>query len=131
MHKHKLAIEGDELGPLDRNLNNEVERQKTLERGLNYVFIRINPDEKDFKIFKEINKIYIHITQSKKENKTKEQENKIKEKYKKIKDQENKTKEQEDKIKKQKSKISKYLLSQATSIFIPLKPIKYYVKKHL
>ena len=82
-------------------------------------------------IYYKINKIYIHITQSKKENKTKEQENKRKEKYKKIKDQENKIKEQEDKIKKQKSKISKYLLSQATSIFIPLKPIKYYVKKHL
>ena len=31
-HKHKLAIEGDELGPLNRNVNNEVKRQKTLER---------------------------------------------------------------------------------------------------
>ena len=69
-------------------------------------------------IYYKINKIYIHITQSKKENKTKERENKIK--YKKIKDQENKIKEQEEKIKKQKSKISKYLLSQTSSIFIPL-----------
>ena len=27
-HKHKLAIEVDELGHTDRNLNNEIERQK-------------------------------------------------------------------------------------------------------
>ena len=34
-HKHKLAIEVDELGHTDRNLNNETERQKALERQLN------------------------------------------------------------------------------------------------
>ena len=60
-HKHKLAIEADELGHTDRNLNNEIERQKALERELDCVFIRINPDEKDFNIFKEINKIHRHI----------------------------------------------------------------------
>ena len=79
-HKYKLAIEVDKLGHADRNINNEIERWKTLEKELNCVFIRINPDEKGFNIFKEINKIYRHITQSKKENKAKEQENKIKEK---------------------------------------------------
>ena len=63
-HKHKLAIEVDELGHTDRNLNNETERQKALERQLNWVFIRINPDEKDFNIFKEINKIHRHIKKS-------------------------------------------------------------------
>ena len=31
-HKHKLAIEVDELGHADRNLNNETQRQKALER---------------------------------------------------------------------------------------------------
>ena len=60
-HKHKLSIEVDELGHADRNLYNEIESQKALERELNYVFIRINPDEKDSNIFKEINKIYRHI----------------------------------------------------------------------
>ena len=65
-HEYKLAIEVDELGHADRNINNEIERQKALEKELNCVFIRINPDEKDFNIFKEINKIYRHITQSKK-----------------------------------------------------------------
>ena len=63
-HKHKLAIEVDELGHADRNLSNEIERQKALEKELNYVFIRINPDEKNFNIFKEINKIHRHIKKS-------------------------------------------------------------------
>ena len=63
-HEYKLAIEVDELGHTDRNINNEIERQKALERELNCVFIRINPDEKDFNIFKEINKIHRHIKKS-------------------------------------------------------------------
>ena len=63
-HKHKLAIEVDELGHADRNLNNEIERQKELERKRDCVFIRINPDGKDFKIFKKINKIHKHIEKS-------------------------------------------------------------------
>ena len=63
-HKHKLAIEVDELGHADRNLDNEIERQKALERELNCVFIRINPDEKDFNIFQEIHKIHRHIKKS-------------------------------------------------------------------
>ena len=63
-HKYKLAIEVDELGHADRNVNNEIERQKALERELNCVFIRINPDEKDFNIFKEVNKIHRRIQKS-------------------------------------------------------------------
>ena len=63
-HKHKLAIEVDELRHADRNLNNEIERQKALEGELNYVFIKTNPNEKDFIIFKEINKIHRRIKKS-------------------------------------------------------------------
>ena len=63
-HKYKLAIEVDELGHADRNINNEIEWQKTLERELDCVFIRINPDEKNFNIVKEINKICRHIKKS-------------------------------------------------------------------
>ena len=63
-HKHKPAIKDDEVGHADRNLNNEIERQKALERELDRVFIRINPDEKDFNIFKEINKIHRHTKKS-------------------------------------------------------------------
>ena len=60
-HKYKLAIEVDELGHADRNINNEIERQRALERELNCVFIRINPDEQGFSMLREINKIYRHI----------------------------------------------------------------------
>ena len=38
-HKHKLEIKVDELGLADRNLNNQIERQKALERELDCVFI--------------------------------------------------------------------------------------------
>ena len=55
--KHKFAIEVDELGHADRNLSNEIEIQKALEKELDCVFIRINPDEENFNIFKEISKI--------------------------------------------------------------------------
>ena len=47
-HKYKLVIEVDELGHTNRNINNEIERQKALEKELNCIFIRINPDEKRF-----------------------------------------------------------------------------------
>ena len=63
-HKHKLAIEVDELGHADRNLSNEIERQKVLEKELDCVFIRINPGGKYFNVFKEINKIHRHIKKS-------------------------------------------------------------------
>ena len=69
-HKHKLAIEADELGHADRNLSNEIERQKALEKELDCVFIRINPDEKKFNIFKELNKIHRHIKKSTKKSLT-------------------------------------------------------------
>ena len=63
-HNHKLAIEVDELRHADRNLSNEIERQKALEKELNYVFIKINPDEENFNIFKEISNIHKHIKKS-------------------------------------------------------------------
>ena len=46
-HEYKLAIEVDKLWHGDRNPSNEIERQKALEKVLNCVFIRINPDEKN------------------------------------------------------------------------------------
>ena len=72
-HEYKLAIEVDELGHTNRNINNEIERQKALEKELNCVFIRINLDEKDLN---EINKICRHVTQSKEENKQKNKKTK-------------------------------------------------------
>ena len=61
-HKHKLVIEVDELGHADRNLSDEIERQKTLEKELDCMFIGINPDGKNFIIFREIKKIHRQIT---------------------------------------------------------------------
>ena len=65
-HEYNLAIEVDELGHNDRNIDYEIQRQRTLERELNCVFIRINPDAVDFNIFREINKIHRHIKKSSK-----------------------------------------------------------------
>ena len=64
IHKYKLAIEVDELGHADRNLSNEIERQKALEKELDCVCIRINRDEDNFNIVKEINKIHRYIKKS-------------------------------------------------------------------
>ena len=64
-HKYNLAIKVDELGHNDRNITYEIQRRQVLERELNCIFIRINPDAVDFNIFKEINKIHRHIISSK------------------------------------------------------------------
>ena len=50
--KHKLAIEEDERGHNDRDLESK--------------FIRINPAKENFKIFNEINKIHHHFIESEK-----------------------------------------------------------------
>ena len=63
-HEHKLATEVDELGHADRNLSNETERQKALEKELDCVFIRSNSDGKNFNTFREINKIHRKIKKS-------------------------------------------------------------------
>ena len=62
-HKCKFAIEVDELGHADRNVNNEIERPRALKTELNCVFIRINPDASNFNIFREINKTHRYINQ--------------------------------------------------------------------
>ena len=63
-HKYKPAIEVDELGHNDRNIDYKIQRQQALEKELGCVFIKINPDAIDFNIFKEINKIHRHIKKS-------------------------------------------------------------------
>ena len=60
-HGHKLAVEVDEKGHKDRNIDHEVKRQKALEKELTYEFMRINPDKKDFNISKVKNEIFRHI----------------------------------------------------------------------
>ena len=63
-HDYKLAIEIDELVLSDRNIDYEIQRQKAIEQEIGCEFIRINPDEKGFNVFKSINKINRHIEKS-------------------------------------------------------------------
>ena len=66
-YDYKLAIQIDEKGHKDRNINHEIERQKALEHELNCKFIRINPDEENFNINKANNEIFRHGKESTKE----------------------------------------------------------------
>ena len=60
-HDYKLSIEVDEKGNEDRHTDHEIKRQKALEKEIGCEFIRINPDEKYFNIFKTINEIHRQI----------------------------------------------------------------------
>ena len=59
-----MAIEVNELVHNDRNVNYEIQRQKAIEKKLDCVFIRINPDEENLSIFKAINQIHSHTKKS-------------------------------------------------------------------
>ena len=59
--KHKLAVECDEFGHNDRDVNYEVTRQKYIEAKLRCQFIRFNPDAKDFKMENVLNEIFRFI----------------------------------------------------------------------
>ena len=45
-HDYKIAIEVDQKSHKDRNINHEIQRQKTLEKELSCKFIRIDPVKK-------------------------------------------------------------------------------------
>ena len=47
-HECKLVIEVDELCHNDRNIDYEIQRQKSIEKKLGCVFITINPEEENF-----------------------------------------------------------------------------------
>ena len=64
--KYNLTVEVDERGHNDRDLEAEIERQKALEKELDYKFVRINPAREKFSIFNEINRIHDYIVQSRK-----------------------------------------------------------------
>ena len=59
-----MAVEVEELGHNNRNIDYEIQTQKAIEKKLGCVFIRINPDEEDFNIFKAINEIHKYIKKS-------------------------------------------------------------------
>ena len=58
---YKRAIEFDELGHEDRNIDYKIQRKKTIEKKLGCKFIRVNPDEQNFYIFKAVNEIHRRI----------------------------------------------------------------------
>ena len=60
-HDYILAIEVDEKGHADMNTAHEIKRQDAIKEKLGCEFIRINPDEENFNIFKDINEIHRHI----------------------------------------------------------------------
>ena len=63
-HDYKLAIETDENGHSDRNIDYKIKRQKPIEQKLVCKFIRTDLDKEDFDIFRTINEIFKHIKQS-------------------------------------------------------------------
>ena len=67
--KRKLAIEVDELGHKDRDQTKENKRQKDLKEYLDCIFIRTNPDEKDFRAYDELGEVYTFIDKSKEKKK--------------------------------------------------------------
>ena len=66
-YEYKLAIEIDELDHNDRNADYEIKRQSEIEKKLNSVFIRTNPDAADFNMDRLKTQIYKHIIKSKEE----------------------------------------------------------------
>ena len=58
---YKLAIECDEFDHIDRNIDDEKEREDYISNKLNCKFIRFNPDSKEFDIFNIINQIFKYI----------------------------------------------------------------------
>ena len=62
---YKLAIEIDELDQNEGIINHEIEK-KAIKKELGCEFIRINPGEQNFNIFKSINKMHRDIKRSSK-----------------------------------------------------------------
>ena len=63
-HESNLAIEFDENGYNNRNVDYETKKKKAAQQELGWEFIRIDPHKKAFDIFKAINKIFRHIKKS-------------------------------------------------------------------
>ena len=61
--KHMLAVEIDEKGHVDRDLDYEKKRQKELEK-LGYYLIRINPDKPGFDDYEEFGRVSAYIAKS-------------------------------------------------------------------
>ena len=60
-HDYKVAIEIDENGNSDRNIDYEIKRKKAIEQKPGSTFIRIDPNKEDFDILRDINEVFGHI----------------------------------------------------------------------
>ena len=103
--KYCLAIEIDEKGHTDRDLEFEKKRQEALEKKLNCTFIRINTSKENFDVDYEASRIQTFISQFK-DNKIKERDNKNKKLEDEIKEKDNKNKKLEDEIEKLKLQLA-------------------------
>ena len=74
--KYCLAVEIDEKGYTNRDLEFEKKRQKALEKKLNCTFIRINTSKENFDVDYEASRIQTFISQFK-DNKNKKLEDEI------------------------------------------------------
>ena len=63
---HKLGIEIDENGHIDRSETDEQKRSKIIKAETGFEITRINPDRENFDIFDEIGKIQRFISNSNK-----------------------------------------------------------------
>ena len=59
--KYNLAIECDEHGHNDRNPKYDYIRETEIKKEIDCKFMRFNPDDKSFNLFKFINKIFQQI----------------------------------------------------------------------
>ena len=75
--EYSLAVEIDEKGHADRDLEFEKKRHEALEKKLNCKFIRINTSRENFDVDYEASRIQVFISQFK-DNKIKELEGEIK-----------------------------------------------------
>ena len=62
--EYKLAIEINENGNSNRNIEYKVKRQKAINQELGCRFIWIDPDKEYFDIFRTINETFRHIKPS-------------------------------------------------------------------
>ena len=63
-HDYKLAIEIDEDGHSNRNVDYKLNRQRAIEQELGCKFIRIDPDKEDFENFGTVSEKFRPIKQS-------------------------------------------------------------------
>ena len=63
-HNYKHALETDENGYSNRNIEYEIKRQRAIDQEIGCEFIRNDNDKERFDILKTVNEIFRYIKQS-------------------------------------------------------------------